>query len=125
MNRFLVAWPQKHPYGLPPLIILIGLVFATSVSLACNAPTNDGELEATQIALNVQATQLSYEDNQAKLQSATNAQVDADQSLQNSNATQTAQAATQIALDVQSTINAQIATEAAIITPTSIPVETS
>ena len=124
MNRFLITWAKKHPYGLPPVIILIGLVFTTCVSLACNAPTNDGELAATQIALNVKATQLSLQENQAEPQSASDSQTNTDQSSQGTHATQTAQAATQIALDVQSTINAQVATEAAI-TPPTTPTDTS
>ena len=108
MNRFLITWAQKQPYVLPTVIILIGLVFVTSVSLACNAPSNDGELAATQIALNVKATQLSLQENQAEPQSASDSQSITDQSSQGTHATQTARAATQIAFDVQSTINAKV-----------------
>lgn len=125
MNRLFVSWAHKHPNSTPLVILIFVLVFASCVSLACNAPTNDGELEATQIAIIVQATQLSLQENQAEPQSASDTQLDADQSSQSAHATQTAQAATQIALNVQSTINAQVATESAMITPSTIPTETS
>ncbi|MEA3349738.1 MAG: hypothetical protein U9Q82_03870 [Chloroflexota bacterium] len=47
------------PYG----ILLIAILFIASVGLACNTPVNDGSSE-TQIALNVQTTQLVLQNTQ-------------------------------------------------------------
>jgi hypothetical protein len=106
----------------PWLILTVILIFITTISLACNAPTSsDDDLKNTQISLNVQATQLAQQD-QAETQSAQDAQIAADQQLEKDIiATQTALVATQMAADVQSTVNAQAATEAAQVTDTPIP----
>ncbi|MFN2236170.1 MAG: hypothetical protein ACK2U1_18235 [Anaerolineales bacterium] len=124
MNRFFFTWAHKHPNGVPVVILLLGLVFVTFISLACNAPANDGQTEATQIAIKVQETQLSLQENTGDPQNASNTPSAANESPQDSNATQTARAATQIAIDVQSTINAQVATEAAMTTATTLPTAT-
>lgn len=124
MNRFFVAWIEKYPNRIPLVVLFIGLIFVVSVSLACNAPSDEGVLKDTQIALNVQATQLVLQEDLAETQSAVEAQAAEDQSAQNFQATQTALAATQIAADVQATIDAQVATDAAKITDTPTPTDT-
>jgi len=124
MKTFLFSWNTKYPNRIPLVIILLGLLLVTCISLACNAPANDGNLKDTQIALNVQATQLVLQEHQAETQSAVDAQTAELQSEQDTQATQTAQAATQIAVNVEATLIAQAATEAAKATETPTPTNT-
>jgi len=124
MNRLFLSWKIKHANWIPLLVLGIGLLFVIAVSLACNAPADEGILKDTQIALNVQATHIALQENQAETQSAEDAQAAEQQSAQDLEATQTAQVATQIAANVQATINAQVATDAARVTETPLPTDT-
>ena len=124
MKRIFLSWNVKYPNRTPLFAILIGFILVIGVGLACNAPAEEGTIKDTQIALNVQATQLALQENQGETQSAVDAQAEEQQSALDAAATQTAQAATQIAEDVQATVNAQAATEAAKATDTPIPTET-
>jgi hypothetical protein len=67
---------------------------------------------------------LSVYENSGEPQSATNSPTTEEQSFQGSNDSQTAEAATQISIDVQSTISAQVATEAAMTTAATLPTAT-
>jgi hypothetical protein len=125
MNEFILSRITKYPHRIPLVIIAIALFFVVSVSLACNAPANDASLKNTEIALNVQATQIALQEDQVKTQSAVDIQAAEGQSGQDAAAAQTVQVATQIAADVQATVNAQAATEAAKVTDTPIPTHTS
>jgi hypothetical protein len=92
------------------MIITIGILFVMGISLACNAPASgDQDLASTQRALDIQATQLAMQANQTGDQPS-----EADMAL-----TQTSQAATQIAENVQATVNAQIVADDP--TPTDAP----
>lgn len=106
-----------NPYRVPFLILAIALLFVTGISLACNAPAsgNDQNLQSTQIALNVQSTQLALQADQTENQPAS----------QNTEITQTSDAATQIAANVDATINAQLANEAAQPTDPPLPTDTA
>jgi hypothetical protein len=60
------------PHYVPVAVLLIALLLVTAVSLACNAPADSSQsLQETQMALNVQGTQLAL---QATAQSENNAQ---------------------------------------------------
>lgn len=124
MNRIIFSWNAKYPNRIPLVVITIGLLFVIGISLACNAPAEEGINKETQIVLNIQATQLVLQENQAEMQSAADSPAEEQQSVLDTGATQTAQAATQIAVDVQATINAQASTEAAKITDTPPPTNT-
>jgi hypothetical protein len=100
----------------PYIIISLAILFIISVGLACNSPQPETNKQ-TEIALNVQATQLAYAETQTADTSVENP---AEEGVApNYQATQDAQNATQIALDVQSTVNAQQITKGvqAAITP--------
>ena len=106
-----------NPNWLPLVIISMALLFVTGVSLACNAPADSSDaktttemdgnqaLKETQVALNLEATQIALQSGLPESQ------------------TQTAQAATQITIEDQATLNAQIATQAA--QPTDSPPPTN
>jgi hypothetical protein len=104
--------------------MIIGLLFIIAISLACNAPADDEILQETQIALNLQATQLAHQEKQGEIQTADNEQDGEGQTGIDTQSTQTSQAATQIALDVQATVNAQAATEASKVTNTPTSTQT-
>lgn len=108
MNKVVFLWNKKYVNRTPFIVIALGLFFIISVSLACNAPADERAVRNTQIALNVQETQLAMQENQNEAQSANDAQ-DAE--------------ATQMAADVQSTVNAQIATDAAQASDTPVPTD--
>jgi hypothetical protein len=96
----------------PFFVITMGILFVALVSLACNAPASeDQSLHDTQIAFNVQATQLAMQA-EADRQSETEAVLSAE-------IIQTAQAATQISENVQATINAQVESPTQTHQPTS------
>jgi hypothetical protein len=129
-------WIEKHPTRISILIISAAILFVLMIGLACNQPGGDDSLRQTQIAINVQATQLAMQQEQPEAQPEQPI-VDI-QATQNAQATQTAQAATLIAQNVQETIAAQQATEMALTanaptatftetpspTPTETPTET-
>jgi len=95
----------------PFTIIFIAVLFVFTVGLACNSPQpGNTNTQQTEIALNVRATQLAYSETQAAL---VPEDKPADQVVEpDHQATEEAQIATQIALDVQSTVNAQQAAAA-------------
>jgi hypothetical protein len=100
-NRFFMIAPSAN-WG-PLFVLTIAVLFVSGVSLACNAPASDDQaLRDTQIALNVQATQI------AMLAESSDGQLET-QSALTTELSQTAEAATQIVQDVQATINAQAA----------------
>jgi hypothetical protein len=117
MSNHTPSQHTKFPHRLPILIIAIGLLFVTGISLACNAPASEATLKETQIALDVQGTQLALEASKSE-----NNQSDQNDPVADIEATQTAQDATQIALDVQATINAQAASETNV-TDTQFPTD--
>ena len=100
--------PLKHPPPQHPLqTIGAAILFVALVGLACNSPTPqpaNSSQNQTQIALNVQMTQLSLSGTQT-------AQAISAQDQANAQTTQAAQDATQVALNVQATVNAQQATQ--------------
>ncbi len=115
---------QHHPVWNSFRVLTFAVGFILLIGLACNTPTSESA-NKTQIALNVQATQLA----QSKTQTAEAGMAQAGntdsgsgepdhQATQNAQATQVAQTATQIAIDVQSTVNAQQLTQAAAATNT-------
>ena len=111
MNKNIFLWNKKSTNRLPFFVMALGLLFVISVSLACNAPAEDETLRNTQIALNVQATQLALQGNQPNAQPETEQQP-----------AQEAEA-TQLAADVQSTVNAQITIDAANAPDTAAPTD--
>ena len=82
----------------PLFVITLGVLFVAGVSLACNAPTNDNQaLQDTQIALNVQSTQIAIQaESNGKLETEATLQAGLDQT------------AIQNADDIQATLNAQV-----------------
>jgi len=102
----------------PYIIISLAILFIVSVGLACNSPQPETNKQ-TEIALNVQATQLAYAETQSADETVENC---AEEGVApNYQATQDAQNATQIALDVQSTVNAQQITKGEQATNTPLP----
>ena len=102
---------NQTPHFFPLIFITIGVLFVWGVSLACNAPASgDQDLQNTQIALNIKATELAMQANQPVEQP----------DEPNTALTQTSQSATQIAEDVQATVNAQLNAE-----PTDAPPPTN
>jgi hypothetical protein len=124
MNRLNMPRFVEHPYRMPLFVIFIGVIFIFTVSLACNAPSPNGSTNETQTVLNIQATQLALQED-AQGESQAEAQIAQDNTFDELQATQTAQAATQIAIDVQSTTIAQEATIAASTVSAQIPTVTS
>ncbi len=102
----------------PYIIISLAILFIVSVGLACNSPQPETNKQ-TEIALNVQATQLAYAETQTANASAGN--LDEQETEPNYQATENAQNTTQIALDVQSTVNAQQITKGEQATNTPLP----
>ncbi len=102
----------------PYIVIGMAVLFVVSIGLACNSPQPENNKQ-TEIALNVQATQLAYAATQTASASAENPTEQAVEP--NHQATEDALNATQIALDVQSTVNAQKITEGVQITNTPLP----
>lgn len=93
----------------PFRVILVGLAFILFVGLACNTPSTESS-NATQIAINVQATQLAKDQTHtAEAEAAEKQQKEAadQQATVDAQATHVAQTATQMALDIQATIDAQ------------------
>jgi len=124
MKNNTTSWQTQFPKSLPFVVILIGILFVFFVSLACNAPASEEALKETQMALNVQGTQMAREEGQGETEEVQDTQKMEQLSSEDIKATQTSQVSTQIALDVQSTINAQIATDAAS-SPDTPPTNTS
>lgn len=112
MNKAVFLWNQKHINRIPFFVIALVIIFVFGVSLACNAPAEEEAARNTQIALNVQGTQLALQENQNDAQSA----ADVEQSAQDTDATQ-------IAADVQATVNAQISMDAAQAPNTPVPTD--
>ncbi len=111
MNKTTFLWKKTHPNRFPFFILALGLLFVFGISLACNAPADDETTRNTQIAVSVQETKLALQEDQNKAQSAADEQSEQDIE------------ATQIAADIQSTVNAQIATDAAVAPDTPIPTD--
>jgi hypothetical protein len=101
----------------PILILPILIFFILAIGLACNSPDTT-DVTNTQVALNVQSTQLALKETQLAQEAASQGQIQQDEvAAQNESgpdlqATQNAQAATQMALDLQSTANALQMTQA-------------
>jgi hypothetical protein len=102
----------------PYIIISLAILFIVSVGLACNSPQPENNKQ-TEIALNVQSTRLAYAETQTADETVENP---AEEGVApNYQTTQDAQNATQIALDVQSTVNAQQITKGVQATITPLP----
>ncbi len=123
---------QQRPFWNSIRVLIVAVAFIVFIGLACNTPDSESA-NKTQIALNVQATQLAQSKTQtaeAGIAPAGDTEADSgepdQQATQNAQATQVAQAATQLAIDVQSTVNAQQLTQAAAATntPTATPTPT-
>ncbi len=108
---------QFSPIG----VLFFVITFVLIVGLACNTPTTESS-NKTQVALNVKATQAAMSKTQtAEAANALAADTDPASEVTDQQATQIAQTATQMAIDVQSTVNAQQLTQAAASTPTHTP----
>ena len=93
----------------PFRVILIGLSFILFVGLACNTPSTESS-NNTQIAINVQATQIAKDSTltaEADIAAKQADEILDQQATVDAQATNDAQEATQVALDVLATINAQ------------------
>ncbi|MBC8503559.1 MAG: hypothetical protein H8D34_01790, partial [Chloroflexi bacterium] len=93
--------------------LFLALAFILIVGLACNTPSTESSNQ-TQIALNVQATQLAQNKTQtaeaeaaADIEAEQQQEADNQQDTLDTQATNDAQALTQVALDVRATIDAQ------------------
>ncbi|MBG7609633.1 MAG: hypothetical protein IZT55_02080 [Anaerolineae bacterium] len=102
----------------PYIVICIAVLFVVSVGLACNSPQPEYNKQ-TEIALNVQATQLAFDTKETA--SAPEQNPLEQETITNIQATQDAQIATQSALDEQSTIAAQQITDNLQATNTPLP----
>lgn len=122
MKTLKFSWHTQYPHRAPLIVISIGLFFIVLVSIACNAPADDQELKDTEIAY-VQATQSAIKENQEDGPGNNNGDEIDQQADNNNEASETEQAATQIAANVEATVNAKLATEAAIVTDTPSPPE--
>ena len=111
-KRTIHSWFEEKPTRIPMFVVLSAILFVLLIGMACNQPGEDESLKQTQIAINDQATQLAQQQEQPEAQPV-DPVVDL-QATQNFQATQTAQAATQIALNVQETVVAQQATDLAL-----------
>ncbi len=114
------------PAPLAPFKVLsFAILFVLLIGLACNTPTNESSNQ-TQVALNVQATQLSQSKTQtAAAEGETEVKEPEGKPEEPDNqAAQDAQTATQMAIDVQATVNAQQLTQAAEASPTPTPTDT-
>ncbi len=108
-----------HRYPWLAVLLLLGLLLL--VGLACNAPASEDALKDTQIALNVEATQLARQEGQAEETADPGQAGGVDPS-----ATQAIQDATQIALSVQMTLTYQpTATPTATEQPSETPAPTN
>jgi hypothetical protein len=123
MKKINTTWFQQHSEKFPPILIFLLIAFILLVSLACNAPISSQNDNPTQIAFNNQVTQLALQEDQATTPS--DVELDSQENSQLFE-TQTARAETQIAFDIQSTINAQNASGATNTPlPANIPEATS
>ncbi len=101
---------DHHKWTTLPLgIILAGVLFVALVGLACAMPTGGADTSGTQVALDVQSTQLAIK--QTEVAAGDQNQVDQPQQSEDDpglglEATKAALEATQIALDIQATTNA-------------------
>jgi hypothetical protein len=102
----------------PYITISLAILFIVSVGLACNSPQPENNKQ-TEIALNVQATQLAFAESQTANASEENPAEQ--ETASDYQATEDAQNTTQIALDVQSTVNAQQITKEVQVTNTPLP----
>jgi len=98
----------------PFTFILIAVLFVLTVGLACNSPQSEGPNQ-TEIALNFRATRISLSETEAAL--ASNGNPPEQVAGPDYQATGDAQNATQFALDVQSTVNAQSVSQVTPETP--------